>query len=100
MRRYTTPTLTLTVKDQLISDADVYVTIEYSAGKMTVEDPTMTESSRDTIITVPFSQEDTAKFHNGEILAIQVNWMKDGKRYATDIAHITVSENLLTEVLE
>lgn len=100
MRRYTTPTLTLTVKNQLISAADVYVTVEYNGGKLTFHDPDMSESNGDTVITLPFSQADTAKFKNGEILAIQVNWLSNSSRFATDIAHVTVSDNLLTEVLE
>lgn len=99
MRQYTTPTITLTVKDQKIADKDVYVSLQYSGGLLMIEDPEMTETAKDTVITVPLTQSQTSKFKNGETLALQVNWMDGESRFATDIAYLRVTENLLKEIL-
>ena len=100
MRQYTTPTLTLTIKDQLLSGFDdVYVTVQYSGGVYQFHDPSYTVGEKDTVISIPFTQLQTSKLKTGEKIAVQVNWMEDGKRYATNIAYLTATENLLKEVL-
>lgn len=101
MRQYTTPTLELTVKNQLLSAADVYVTLKHSGGVITRSgnEITVTETGGNSVIAVPFTQQETGAFENGETIAVQVNWMVGDNRMATEVAYVRVTENLLKEVL-
>lgn len=102
MRQYTTPTYELTVKGIDISGADdVWVTFADTprAIVITKDSPTVAASGSDTKVTVTLTQAETAKFIEGTISGVQVNWMDGGSRYATDIAPIDVKENLLKEIL-
>lgn len=100
MRIYTTPTLTFSVPC-LISDSDIYITFTCRDKTLTFTTPdiTVTEEEGNTIIEVSFTQEQTALFTVGEIVAVEVNWKKNNKRCATDIAYIKVTDNLLKEFL-
>lgn len=101
IRVYTTPSVPLKISGRLIADSDIYVTFTHRNGTMNFKTPdiTVTESGTDTLITVPFTQEQTAIFTVGEVISIEVNWMKNGNREATDIAYIKVTDNLLKEIL-
>lgn len=99
IRKFTTPTHTLTVKGTDLTEADVYVTYEQGDIKQTYTDVTCTLSGSDTVITVEMTQEETSKFKVGAYVEVQVNWVKNGKRDATDIKSIKVDGNLLDEVI-
>lgn len=101
MRIYTTPIIHLMVENQLISDSDVYATFEHEDGQITFtnDDITVWEDDGNTYIDVPFTQDQTKIFKVGSVIAIEVNWYKDGTRGATDISYIKVTDNLLKEIL-
>ena len=103
MRQYTTPTLTLTVEGvDLTAADDVYVTISDRDRDVTVtnDSPTVTTDGTDSTVEITLTQEETAMFPANERSGIEVNWMKNGARFATEIAYINVRENLLKVVLE
>lgn len=107
IRQYTTPTVQLEVEKVLIADKDVRVTFTFSNEAYQTEvitfgndEITMTEDEANTFIDVPFTQEQTALFRSGSIISIQVNWLNNGKRCATDTAYINVTEKLLKEIWE
>lgn len=102
MRQYTTPTLSIRVKSVDLTSADsVWVTIANTARTITItkDDPTLTVDNGDTICTVTLSQDETRRFYPKANAGIQVNWMTGDVRCATNIASVTVFENLLKEVL-
>jgi len=100
IRIYTTPTLKLDVP-ALIGDQRIYVSLKFANGEMTFVTPdiTATESHGYTHIEVPLTQEQTTMFKVGETVEIEVNWYKNGKRGATDIAYTKVTNNLLKEII-
>ena len=102
MRQYTTPTYQLLVKGVDLTAADgVWVTFADStrAVIVTEDSPTVAASGSDTLVTVTLTQAETKSFCPFTKAGVQVNWMKDGARYATEIALIDISENLLKEIL-
>lgn len=101
MRRYTTPTVELTVKGVDLTGMDVLVTFAQACRKITVENPTMTLSTGgDTVIEVPLTQLQTGGFTEGSV-EVQVNWLDAlGNRDATTVGTIEVERNLLDEVVE
>lgn len=102
MRQYTTPTMQLLVKGvDLTAADDVWVTFADRARAITLtkDSPTVAASGSDTSVSVTLTQAETAQFIQNTLCDGQVNWMKDGLRYATDIVSISVYENLLKEIL-
>lgn len=104
MRQYTTPTVTLRVKDESLIGTDVYVTLRYGKRRKTMEIPQadlrITEDGNDTIIRFTLSQEQTGQFSPGDIIEYEVNYMSGHTRPATDIAYSNpVKENLLKRIL-
>lgn len=101
MRQFTTPVLLLTVKDQLIADKEIWVTLKGIDTTLTLKTPAIyvTETEKDTNISVYLTQEQTAKFRPHESAAIQVNWMNETIRCATNIAYVRVADNILKEIL-
>lgn len=97
MRRYTTPSIMLTVENADITAFSVYVTFKQRDRVITLENPTSQFVVANTILSVPLSQLQTAGFAPG-FVDVQINW-KDrlGNRDATDIGTIRVAENLLDE---
>lgn len=103
MRQYTTPTLTLVVKGQNITDADhVWVTFadKTRSKVLTSDNLEMTLMEDGTQISVELSQEQTSLFTANSKVDIQANWMTGDKRAATNIKTISVTENLLKEILQ
>lgn len=103
MRRYTTPTLHMTVPVDL-TGADIYVTIKQGQRKLqkTGSDVVSVYDSESgkTTLSVTLTQEETGAFLAEKSATIQVNWIfADGTRSATNIKKIDVSENLLSEVI-
>ena len=103
MINYTTPTITLTIKNADITSSQAYVTLKQSRRKLTKghEDLTVTKDGNDTKITFGLSQEESASFDYGTAVNVQVNWITSaGVRGATQIKKIPVMRNLLDEVKE
>ena len=102
MRQYTTPTIQLLVKGvDLTAADDVWVTFadRTRAIILTLDSPTVAASGDDTQVSVTLTQAQTAQFIANTLSDVQVNWMDDSARYATDIASVNVYENLLKEIL-
>ena len=101
MRQYTTPIVTFTVKDHDITGADaVYVTFSNKIRNvsLTIDSPTLTAVTGGTEVAVHLTQAQTAMFLPEEEVSTQVNWTDSGERYATEIAVLIWSENLLKVV--
>lgn len=106
MINYTTPSLTLVVDNIDISAYDIYATLEQGLCKLTktgdeltVDTETVGEKTN-TVITMTLTQEESAKFFYDKPVNAQVNWLVDGRRFATDIKQIPVMRNLLNRVIE
>ena len=100
MRRYTTPTVTLTVKGVDLTGMDVLVTFSQACRTLTVENPSMTLDGEDTVISVPLTQVQTGGFADGSV-EVQVNWLDGyGHRDATTVGTIEVGRNLLAQVVD
>ena len=103
MRRYTTPTLPMTVPVDL-TGAKIRVTIKQGARKIQKTGADVVSvwdaESGKTTLSVTLIQEETGAFLAGKRAEVQVNWIfSDGTRDATDIKQIDVSENLIAEVI-
>lgn len=105
MRRFTTPTLPLSVPVDL-TGADVRVSIKQGQRKLLKQDDdiiglTYDSETGKTSFSVRLSQEETGAFLAEKQVTIQANWIfADGTRSATNIKKIDVTENLLNEVIE
>ena len=105
IRIYTDPTLTLTLKDIDIHSADhVIVTLSDHTGSRIVEkdedDITMSVSGSDTVIAVPFTQNETKLFRANTKASLEVNWIIDGVRDGSDIKYdVNVLDNLHKEIM-
>ncbi len=100
MRRFTTPTLTITVEGVNLTEQEVMVTFRQRIRTFTIESPTMELVDEDTVISVPLSQLQTGGFSEGSV-EVQINWLDGyGHRDATTIGTIQVERNLLAEVVE
>lgn len=105
MRRYTTPTITLTVSGIDLSDYDVYVTFKQKNVLITKsdEDVTVSYDSEDdvTTISVYLTQSETAQFDAKYECKAQINWItSSGVRKATKIKPISIESNLLNEEID
>lgn len=100
MRQFTTPTVELQVAGVTVS-GDVYVTFANKLRNVsfTVSNPTVTTDPEGSTIEVHLTQAQTGTFGYGEDVAVQVNWLNAGERYATEIATVAWNENLIKEVL-
>lgn len=101
MRQYTTPVVQLRIDDHTVS-GDVYVTFANKARNvtLTIDSPTVTTDAHGSTVEVHLTQAETGKFWYGEEVAVQVNWLASGERYATEIANVRWNENLIKEVME
>lgn len=106
MINYTTPTLTLVVDGINISTYDIYATLEQGLNKLTKTGDELTVDTEtvgqktNTVITMTLTQQESATFFYDKPVNAQVNWLVDGKRFATDIKTIPVMRNLLNRVIE
>lgn len=100
MRRFTTPTLTITVEGVDLTAQEVMVTFQQRNRTLTVERPAMELVDGDTVISVPLTQLQTGGFAEGSA-EVQVNWLDGhGHRDATTIGAVQVERNLLAEVVD
>ena len=103
MRRYTTPTVPMSVPVDL-TGAEIHVTLKQGARKIqkTGADvvPVYDSESGKTVLSVSLTQEETGLFVAEKKVYVQVNWIfPNGMRDATNIKQIDVSENLISEVI-
>lgn len=99
MRRYTTPTHTLTVEGVDLTNASIWVTYEGADGNtFTVTDMDVTLEGDNTVLEVTLTEEQTASLATGNA-RVQVNWTNGGRRAATVIRTVKVTENLLEKDL-
>lgn len=100
MRRFTTLIETLTIEGIDLTSANIYVTMQQGATKVTYSDNELSAEydGADTTISIHMTQEQTGSFSEG-MISVQVNWMKDGERNATNICRFLVGGNLLDEVI-
>jgi len=106
MVRATTPTLTLTINDEtvdLTAARNVYVTLEQNNTTLTKTGEELDVDAR--VVKVWLSQTESLALTEGQPLNIQINWTyldTDGvtvKRAATNVAKITITRQLLDEVI-
>lgn len=103
MKRYTTPTLPMTVPVDL-TGAEIHVTIKQGARKIQKTGTDIVSvwdaESGKTTLSVTLTQEETGAFLAWKKAEVQVNWIfSDGTRDATNIKQIDVLENLIAEVI-
>lgn len=98
MRRYTTPTHTLTIEGVDLTEAKVWVTYENVKGRFTVDDASVSCDDDVTTIEVTLTEKQTASLSAGSA-KVQVNWVLGDRRGATDIKTVKVLENLLEKEL-
>lgn len=101
MIKYTTPTLLLRVPID-ISEAKIIVSFRQPNVRLKKEIPAENISLQqgNTIIKVPLSQEETGRLASGSSCMVQVNWIyENGARDATMEKRISISDNLLDEVI-
>ena len=99
MRRYTTPTIELTVEGVDLTAYDVLVSIGQSSRRIWVHGPDMSADGEDTVISVELTQEQSSRLREGTA-KVQVNWLDLlGKRNATEVGEIMVRENLIEREL-
>ena len=105
MRRFTTPTLPLTAEGLDLTSMDyVWVSIsdkehgiELVKGQEDFSD--MIFDGEDTFIYVTLTQEETGAFIANTKAEVEINFMKDKMRDATEIKTICVKDNLLKRVM-
>lgn len=98
MRRYTTPTHTLTIEGVDLTEAKVWVTYENVKGSFTIDDAVVTFDDDVTTIEASLTEKQTASLSTGNA-KVQVNWVLEGRRGATDIKTVKVLDNLLEREL-
>lgn len=99
--RFTTPVFTLTFSEptlDLTQATGVYVTFKQATLLMTKTGDELDVEQKS--IAVYMSQEETAKFCDGDV-DIQANWVTgDGNRAASEIVTYQFTRQLLAKVLE
>lgn len=99
MRRYTTPTVALTVSGADLTGCEVLLTLRQGGKRLTLTasdsgDWTVGEGS--STGTVTLAQEQTALFEEGKDVEVQANVIgPDGRRAATGIVLCRFERNLL-----
>lgn len=99
MTKWTTPAYVLTVAGLDLTGCDIYVTMKQSDTIYTFEDVTATYDGTDTVIEFTMTQEQSGAFNAALLCAVQINWVKDGSRSATDIQYMRIYDNLIDEVI-
>lgn len=67
--------------------------------KVTINDPIISKSNNDSVVSVNLSQLQTGSFEPGQV-RVQVNWIDSlNKRHATDVEIIDVPDNLMDAVV-
>ena len=96
---YTTPTVTLTFTEQgldLTTAEGVFVTLQSGTVVLTKTGEELTVNEKSIALTL--TQEESGQLYG--TVRVQANWLKNGKRIASDVATIEMADQLLTEVIE
>lgn len=101
IRQFTTPTLAVEVGADL-TGCDVWISIKcngertdhrFASDEIEVNGDTTT-------LKVPLTQEETGAYTVGQTIVLQANWItSDGVRRASEQRRITVTPNILDEVI-
>ena len=97
--QFTTPTITLTFTEQgldLTRASKVIVTIRSGTRRITKEGDALNISEKS--IGIHLSQKETSQLAVGDA-EIMANWMVAGERFASEKVKITMTDNLLAEVM-
>lgn len=103
MIKATTPTITLTLPDNIdLTSADaIYVTFSQFDVTLTKTLGEDVELISPYVIAVTLTQEESLMFvATNYPVNVQVNWMVNGTRIATEIGQLILSPNLIPEVIE
>lgn len=97
----TTPTLTLTLPDEInLENVDeLYVTFSQYDKTLTKTLGENVVLISHNIIAVTLTQEETLEFVAARSVSVQVNWIINRARIATSIGYILVTPNLIPEVI-
>ena len=98
--RYTTPVEEFTIQGFDLTHADVYVTYKQGNVIVTFNNPEVTYEDDTTTVRVHFSQEQSSQFKADRDVDVQINWMLDDERNATEIKTVVFNKNLLEQILE
>ena len=104
--RYTDTTHEIYVDGVCLENFPVYVTYRQNLVVVTLQYDRLSiecgeyEGTEEpyTKIEVSLTQEDTARFREGDV-EVQVNWLIDGKRYASEIGIAHATRNAQAEVV-
>lgn len=102
MRRGTTPTLTLTIKDADLAGYHIEVAITQGGKVMTktTDEVDMQYADPDTVISMELTQQDTLGFKSGKMASIQVRFVNaDGVAGATNIQNVNIDRILREGVI-
>lgn len=104
MIRVTTPTILIKVNGlDSLEDMIAYVSFRTKKTNYTITKSTADEDGSvevdGTNIMVTLTQEETRHFAADSTLYVQINLYQDGKRIASNIKELKVSDNIMNEVI-
>ena len=104
MIRGTTPTYTLTIEGQDLTDKTIYVTLKIGKNLMTLTNDRLSvvysQQDQKSIVAFTLTQEETLSFKVGTG-DVQVRFINaEGIAYATDIGKIEIDKVLLERIIE
>ena len=99
--QWTTPTLVLTFTEEtldLTAASSVYVTFKTARETFTKTGESLTVTAK--TISIYLEQYETGAMGEGSV-QIQVNWIDaNGNRFASDVATVQITQQLLNKVIE
>lgn len=103
MRQYTTPTLNITIKyrdGEIASDLEFdYLIFSLRSECFGLDRKIEKNQVIDGMFSVTFTQEETAMLTKGQTIEMELNFMNNDNRFATNIQKMRVDKNLLNEVM-
>lgn len=105
LKRYTDPTIHLRIQGVDLTGATVYATFAQDENVVTVQGNSLAVSydGENTHIDASLTQEQTALFtmnkYSKSVVEVQVNWVKNSKRNATNPLYINLEKNLIERTL-
>ena len=101
MRRYTTPTITITVRGETFADSTIYVTLRQGSTLITKtnDDIIKTVDGENSTLYVLYSQEETGSLAKGTA-QIQIRWINsNGIADATRVKLVQIDPVLMEGVI-
>lgn len=100
MRRYTTPTITLTISDLDLTDYHTVTTLKQGSVELDLEDIDCTASDDGCVLETVLTQEQTAAFSAKKDIYVQVHFVSaSGVASATNIKRLTMGKTLHEAVI-